>query len=383
MNDTPTSLPTVLNAIADRVEPVDLYDRVVRTSRALRRRRHLGGALAGACLVTAAVAALWPVWSERGPDPVTDPTVTPNPSPTRFVPPEPPAPVLPSRFVLADPENLDGRPPPDRWHGIYVWDGTSHERKISDIETPAVPIVSPDLTRLAWIDPDGALVVAKLDGSDRQDLGGGWCDFPVWAPDSSTVYAARLLHDATLTLQAIDPASGATSERFGIADTDRCDVAISSTGLTMAYFAANRVLRLISRDPDTGWTNRELSPDRWRSAEFADYDMTVTGVAADGSWVLVNYVDPAAGVFDFEYAPGAYDEWTNTATGVAFRFFGGYEGGRAFGVFLADGSLLSRQQIGLGPEDRFIAFRSADVRRKGPYVDAPAEIQGMTLVGVS
>jgi len=58
MRKPPTSLPDQLNAVADQVRPVDLYDRVLHTSRGLRRRRNAGGALAGMLLVALAVAAL-------------------------------------------------------------------------------------------------------------------------------------------------------------------------------------------------------------------------------------------------------------------------------------------------------------------------------------
>ena len=49
MRKPPTSLPDQLNAVADQVRPVDLYDRVLHTSRGLRRRRNAGGAWPACC----------------------------------------------------------------------------------------------------------------------------------------------------------------------------------------------------------------------------------------------------------------------------------------------------------------------------------------------
>lgn len=81
MNDLVDNLRSGLASLADEARPVDLHDRVLRSSRRLGRRRVLAGSGAGVGAL-AVVTAITLVLAPSPDDPPGPPAVEPTPSPT-------------------------------------------------------------------------------------------------------------------------------------------------------------------------------------------------------------------------------------------------------------------------------------------------------------
>lgn len=374
MSDRETVLCDRMNAIADQVRPVDLYDRVLQTSGAIRRRRMLAAGALGALGVAITATVVWAAITVPEPAP-HEPIQSPAPTPTST----PPPPTMPARFYLTRPVFADDTPGADGWRGIYLLE-RGNLRKVSDIATTAEPIVSPDMTRLAWITPTGTLAIANLGGSARRILPERWCDYPAWSADSATVYAARLLDDGTLSLQTIDPATGRAEEELAIVGAGNCEVAISESGLTLAYLNTGRELHVASLDPavqPATW----VVPPNWFANDGDRFDLIVSAVSDDGRHVLVNSIWRETTDPNVDYAPGAYRYRIDMKAGApVYALY--QEGAHAYGFFLSNGSMLSRER-GVGPSgDLYRVFRLGEESYAiaNPYLYAPGAAADLALV---
>jgi TolB protein len=168
MNGHGSPLRDDLTSRADDVETVDLYERSLRRSRAIGRRRAAAGTAAALVILALAGGKLWQ-FLPSGPAPV-------------------PAAPSPATVITAVPGTL-----------FYAQtEGTPRLLRLRPGNAPEViagrgteVAVSPDGTRLAYV-ADGRLMVAETGGTPRQLLGGVAEDRPLaWAPRGDRILVGR------------------------------------------------------------------------------------------------------------------------------------------------------------------------------------------------
>ncbi|TDC39861.1 hypothetical protein [Micromonospora sp. KC213] len=183
MNDQRLRLD--LADLAEEATPVDLRDRVLRTSRRLGIRRAVASSAAAVALLGAATGTAFAV----------RPGVTPDPTPGNPPP------------VAASPS------PADRWVNVgrvfylptvsdqasiplSAWRPGGELSTLVDLPGSVLgtnAAVSPDGTRVAWVQ-DTELMLADVDGPGRRvvtaRVEGGSCWGPSWSPDSQALTVA-------------------------------------------------------------------------------------------------------------------------------------------------------------------------------------------------
>jgi TolB protein len=159
-----------LTSRAADVETVDLYERSLRRSRAIGRRRAATGAATALVILALAGGKLWQF-------------LPPGPAPV------PAASSSPATVITAVPGTLfyaqtDGTP-----RLMRLRPGTAPTEELAGHGTEVA--VSPDGTRLAYV-ADGSLMVAETGGTPRQLLAGVTDDRPLaWAPRGDRILVGR------------------------------------------------------------------------------------------------------------------------------------------------------------------------------------------------
>ena len=342
---TGPDLRSALHDLGEQARVPDLLDRALATSRRIRRRRVAAGAAATAVvLVTTAVA----VAVVRSPDGTVAPPATgtsaPQPSST-------PAPSASTTTTPAEHPTVGQPPPPAtpggtayylRFEGssmsLYSWSGREGPKLVASGTSPGVT-VSPDGTKLAWIDgvadgdPAATVMVSDLDGgnqravADARDMG-GLCNVPAWSPDSR-----RILFPPSggneQPWMTVDIASG---ERTTLASAGRCYPTWAPDGGTIGWYSSRSGATLTDA---LGRNARTVPPvDGIR----APCGMAIFAVAPGGGRAFVDVPIPEPACGD---GPGRRP-WrgavVDTSTGRSLDL--PVDGGLSSAVFLADGGLV-------------------------------------------
>jgi hypothetical protein len=150
--------------------------------------------------------------------------------------------------------------------------------------------VSPDGTRVTWVDDNGDLQMSDLDGSNRRlvhENVDGQCVEPVWSGDSSRLLVHRLTPEPNLAVLYL---AGGTGDELG--ETIGCHYRWSADGERLAVLDGDlSELTVMSLD---GSDRQSVSTDALDGRDLAD----LTGISADGGRVSVQVVPAGAPVGD-------------------------------------------------------------------------------------
>jgi hypothetical protein len=202
-------LSTALTELAEEVQPADLHDRVLATSRRLRIRRTLAGTLAAAVVCAGgAYGAIQALPSDRALPPA-DPVVT-----------------APGTIYFAAANTVYRFVPGGEMQPL----ATFPSDKLG--ETVAL---SPDGKRAAWVSEDGKVMLGRSDGSEAVQVGTfpphSDCARPSWSPDGQRVaFVSGDWDDSALMVS--DPVGSTVSP---LDEAGGCFPAWSPDGGRLAY----------------------------------------------------------------------------------------------------------------------------------------------------
>ncbi|MEU4402107.1 TolB family protein [Micromonospora orduensis] len=382
MNDQRLRLD--LAALADEVTSVDLRDRTLRTSRRLGIQRAVATSAAALVLIAAATGTAFAIRPNESPPPL--PADTPSVTATPSQSPSP----TPSTSVdtpAAPPSSGSSTNTPTVQFGKLFYgpaDVTEAETAYlrswrpgdSPVRLLALPVlaakgnssISPDGRRVAWVDDRAILVVADVDGSDRQEMRSDVADSctPVWSPDGR-----HLLFN-----------SGSEPGRHGVLDTrsdkrtvewwaerhSGCHALWSADGRSIAM-AVDVGVTLYAADGTKKRTVPGFSVRGTRSHDIAS-------LSPDGSRIALLQREPGEDSGDI-----ARELWVNavldTRTGkqVALPL-----GGRTLRqvYFQSDGSMVVRVQTGSG----YAVLLVDEDGRKVSEIAEPASLKDMQILAV-
>ncbi|MFI7219311.1 TolB family protein [Micromonospora maritima] len=249
--------------LADEVTPVDLRDRALRTSRRLGVQRAVVTSAAALVVLAAATGTALAIRpngqapAPAGPSvtstaPPVDSSPTPSVGPSR----------TPSGSPSGSPSTVTGGGPATPtisriFYGpapgneevatAYLWSfepGAETTRLAKLPSTAAVlnAAVAPDGRRVAWVDRDGVLRVADVDGGNARKLtpGGhqlveGDCWNPTWSPDSRRLTVSVVLRTEPSPVGekgVLDVVGGAYTP---ITEVNGCHPVWSADGKVLAY----------------------------------------------------------------------------------------------------------------------------------------------------
>jgi TolB protein len=342
-----------LSDIADQVGPVDLYERSLRRSRRIGRRRTAVTSLAVVLLVGLGGAAV--LRSGLVPD-----TAQPAPADMPWTAePERSVTGLPGSLFYVDPENTRLiSPTPDGGTTI-----------VATAVTGAVD-VSPDGTRLAEA-ADGVLRTRALPGGAPVTVPGGITpdDIPAWSPDGTRLLLTRTVN-GKVEAGAVDMATGRFTALAAAVDGSR--LRWSGDGTSIVYRTPGCRLVVARADgtepvtvPAIGDDDRVANPNGYTACELVS-------VSRDASRIAVGL---GVGVSaDSGPDPGA-DTTVNAATGAIA--VPPVEGSIDAVLFRPDGTMLVRSSS----DDRATLTLLAADDTVIAQVAEPATVKAMNLVG--
>jgi TolB protein len=353
MNEPHTALHSMLTDLAGDVEPVDLYQPVIRRSRRIARRR--AGAAAGAALAVVAVAG-GGLWKLAGVPPAP-------PNPTPLAPHSVPG--LPGTLFYGDDERvvrlaLTGGPQP------VVQTVT---------EAGSQAVVSSDGTKVAVLTDTGDVVLSEgrsartvLRGAATEGYG------PAWSADGGTLFAARKGTGGQPQAGLVTVPGGAF--RPVQVPVGATDVLLSGDGRSLVY--ADGSCRLTVA-PAAGGVGRVVPV-------FGDEDRTVNpaarsicdivGLSPDASRAAVRLRVGGTGDEDVNVATAdSANAVVDTVTGTVLD---PPEDGAVSGAeFGPEGSMLYRME----QDDAYtLVLQDADGRTVGRFPE-PASVRDMSLIG--
>lgn len=377
MNASMDRLRAGLADLADEVAQVDLRDRVLRTSHALRVRR----AVAITSAVATVIVAIGVVVVTR-PDPRTAPmvpAVTPSPTIAPSVTPTPadnsPTGMTGTLFYLRLGSSSSA---PAQ---LYSWTVGTAPRRLLILDGYAAIMnatVSPDGTRIAWVTNgdlgSGSLFVADIDGSNRRELRGKMdaeCWIPVWSPDSRRLLVREFDPDAPDRARSglVDVMTG---DFRPVPKLDGCHGQWSADGSTIAH-PDGGTGRIFLTDGRT-FTNRRAIPNLGGDSA-SRFGFHLESISADGSRICLPLRAPGEPPGDVARQPHSntvLDTCTGAVVPLPLR-------GRTLRqvVFLPDGGLLAR--VVDNADNRTLVLVSA-AGEPTVEIAEPAAMRDMTIL---
>ncbi|MFE9915739.1 hypothetical protein ACFYPG_11310 [Micromonospora sp. NPDC005553] len=293
MNDQRLRLD--LTALADEVTSVDLRDRTLRTSRRLGIQRAVATSAAALVLIAAAAGTAFAIRPDQSPPPLPadTPSVTASPSPTPTPTPTPSSSA--GDTPGAPPSGGSSTNTPSVQFGKLFY-GPASVAQVktanlrswrpgdSSVRLLALPdiafmglSVSSDGQRVAWVDDNSDLVVADVDGSDKQKIRSRvdpYCVGAAWSPDRRQLLFRELLETSRPGRYGmLDMRSAVKAVRWWTSEFVPCNAVWSADGKTIAmnndygvtlYGADGTKKRVVPGFSEDGWqTNNvvSLAPD--------------------------------------------------------------------------------------------------------------------------
>lgn len=355
MNDQRLRLD--LTELAEEVTPVDLRDRALRTSRRIGVQRAIATSAAVVVLLGAATGTAFAILPDRGADPIpgTTPSVTASPSPTTSPSPSPttsPSVAPPDTSTSSEPTTTAtfGRfhygpfaPGGADTAHLYSWTpGDDPVRRLA-LPTNAAQLnaaVSPDGRRVAWVDDEGALWTAALDGSGKRklrDVVDNMCWSPTWSPNSRQLTVRVGAADGSPSKAGLlDVSSGSFT---AVAGFEGCHPVWAADGTVAFADGTDGTVVVTDR---TGTGRRTIPGLGSKGSRYVCFD--VASISPDGRRIALFRIDRAS-----EAGDAARDLLVNavldTRTGREISLpLGGRELRQAY--FQADGSLVARVRSG-------------------------------------
>ncbi|MFG1675309.1 TolB family protein [Micromonospora sp. NPDC049282] len=381
--------------LADEVTPVDLRDRALRTSRRLGIQRAVVTSAAALLVLAAATGTALAIRPDgQAPAPAV-PSVTSTPPPPQVTPTPT---VTPSRTPSAGPSTTTGGGPAGATFGRLFYgpsptgDDTSTAGHLWSFQPGSQPtrlaklprlaailnaVVSPDGSRVAWVDPDENLWVADVDGGNPRKLTPGGhrqveqdCWTPVWSPDARRLAISVLLPTAPALTWEKGVVELTTGKYTPISEIQGCHPVWSADGKVLAY--ADGEGRVAVNRPDG--TAEKLIPGLGVPGARSSFD--VASISPDGSRLalLLRKPDEPAGDVARELDANAVID-TRTGRQVQLPL-----GGRPLlqAAFRDDGTLVAR--VGAGDHNVLVLI-GADGRKISESRE-PATLKGQQILQV-
>ncbi|WP_307935775.1 hypothetical protein [Salinispora arenicola] len=374
--------------LADEVNPVDLRDRALRTSRRLGIRRAVATSAAVVALIGAAAGtafAVIPRADGPAPLPADSPSViSASPAP---VPTADPAPSAPSTGAPVTTEKPDVTPEvgklfygPD-YRGGFETGGSARLQSWRPGTKPAPLLslpheaallnatVAPDGRRVAWVD-QSTLWVAGIDGSDKRELRGevdNMCTSPAWSPDSRQLLAAPRIAADRSGIGLVDVSSGRFTEVDGIGG---CHPVWAAGGAIAIADGTDGTVVLTDQDGK----GRRTIPRLGKGHDYISFDLS--SLSPDGRRIALGRSE-TAGTWGDAARSLRVNVVLDTRTGeeVALEL-GGRELRQAY--FQADGTLVARVRSGTGYA---LVLLDADGRKISESAE-PAALKDMQILAV-
>ncbi|GAA4693815.1 PD40 domain-containing protein [Phytohabitans rumicis] len=262
------SLSTALTELAEDVQPVDLHDRVLATSRRLRARRAVAGSLAVVALAAGATyGAVRALPSERA------------------LPPAEPVVTIPGTVYFASSEL-----PAYTVYRLAPGGELEEFAKFPSGALGETVALSPDGHRAAWVTVDGAVMVGRTDGSEATKVGTqelqSDCGRPSWSPDGGRVaFVSGGWEDSALMVADADGSPVAEVDQTG-----GCFPVWSPDGRRLAYVqfpngSLNSQLLTVQADG----TARRVVPVQLRDPAYVRYPVSISN---DGAKVVAAVGEP-------------------------------------------------------------------------------------------
>ncbi|MFG1867878.1 TolB family protein [Micromonospora arborensis] len=378
-----------LNDLADEVDRVDLRDRALRTSRRLGIQRTIATSAAALVLIAAATGAALAIRPERALDPMPadSPTISISPSPTPDPTPSPST----SSLVAPPPDGSSGTTVtfgrlvygPASSGGDYPatghllsWQPGDAPDRLLDLPFVAAltnATVSPDGRRAAWVEDNGALWVANVDGSGRRKLSDGVdnnCGSPAWLPNSRQL-TVRLNPAAGASAGAglLDVSSGAYTK---LPVFDGCHAVWAAASGTLAFAGGSSTAGVVITDR-TGAGRRTIPGLGGKSSEYVCFD--IASLAPDGRRIALFRIKRDSETYGDAGRDLIANAVLDTRTGKAVTLpLGGRQMRQVF--FQSDGSMVVR----LRSNDRYTLLLVDENGKKVGEQPEPTSLRNMQIV---
>jgi hypothetical protein len=371
-----------LAELAQQVRPVDLRDRVLRTSRRIAVRRAMMTSTAVVAVLGVVSGVAFAMLPQRGAVPPPPTGATPAVSPDRSQSASPsPSPSAPATVVSA--RILPGQlfyqsflPPPQ----VYTWDGGTLRKVMqTDDLVSSTPRISPDGSHFAWVSGKEELYVANADGSGVRKVRDNVayeCVLPAWTADSQRLLVGQPRRPGGVMegydLGYVEMNSGQFKP---IAAVKGCHFTLSPGGVYLAYPDGSAgkvwVARADGTDsrvvPVLGDDDPQVNPQRIRSFD-------IHSLSPDGNLLVCRLLTGEQANGDVALHPYA-NAVIDTRTGRQVTM--PVKGELINAVFLADGSLLARLK---GPARNELVLISSNLKKVLDRIDEPAELKDRPLM---
>ncbi|MGC4850821.1 TolB family protein [Micromonospora sp. DT15] len=389
MNDQRLRLD--LTALADEVTSVDLRDRTLRTSRRLGIQRAVATSAAALVLIAAAAGTAFAIRPDQSPPPLPadTPSVTASPSPTPTPTPTPSGSA--GDTPGAPPSGGSSTNTPSVQFGkLFYGPASVAQVKIanlrswrpgdSSVRLLALPdiafrgnlSVSSDGHRVAWVDDNADLVVADVDGSDKQKIRSNvdpYCVGAAWSPDRRQLLFRELAERGGPGRHGmLDMRSTEKAVRWWTSELEPCNAVWSADGQTIAM-TIDYGVTLYGADGTKKRVVPGFSRDGWQTDD-------VVSLAPDGSLValLRHKPDGDAGDVARDLRVNVVLD-TRTGKQVSLPL-----GGRTLHqvYFQSDGSMVVRVKTGSG----YAVLLVDEDGRKISETAEPASLKDMQILAV-